>query len=504
MRINYRFNMKSPLLLISFGCLLAIASGCNRETPQEIKSAEIQSAEVIPVEVNSVESGQPNVLLIAVDDLNDWVGYTGTNIDTITPNIDALAESGVAFTQAYSQYPLCGPSRASLFAGMLPSTLGLLGQPKDQAVADTAQQHGSQLLHSYFSQNGYKTMAVGKLLHRHVPEGSVDLSGGRGSWDRMPDNERLNFDSDNTMTDWGVFPGPESEMSDPLAAAWTVERLQETHDQPFLLMVGFLRPHVPWYVPQEYFDTIGDAASLTLPPYRADDLNDVPEYAQRMNIADGYPRTAWAIETGVWNDIVHAYLASTNFSDHYVGQVLDALKESAYADNTIVVLFSDHGYLLGEKNTFQKQNLWERANKVPLIIAGPNIPRGESRQQTVGLIDIYPTLLDLASLPANPVNEGHSLKPILSDAGLAWEIPAITQWRRKKGDDMDLRGQSVQSGPWRYSLYGDGSEELYNHQDDPNEWTNLAADPKSASQHRLLMDELKVHLPADFFTMANK
>jgi len=499
---NNQFGVKSLLLFITFGCLMAAVSGCNRETPLQVESAKVESTGVRSIEVESAEIGQPNVLFIAVDDLNDWVGYAGTNTNTLTPNIDALAESGVAFTQAFSQYPLCGPSRASLFAGMLPSTLGLLKQPKDLVVAEVAQQHGTPLLHSYFRQHGYKTMAVGKLLHRHIPAGSVDMSGDRGDWDRMPDGKRLNFDSDNTMTDWGVYPGPEAEMSDPMAAAWAVDRLRETHDKPFMLMVGFLRPHVPWYVPQEYFDAIGEADTLTLPPYRADDLDDVPDYAQRMNIADGYPRTSWAIETGVWSDIVHAYLASTHFADHYVGQVLDALEQSAYADNTIIVLFSDHGYLLGEKNTFQKQNLWERANKVPLIIAGPNIPQDQRRQQTVGLIDIYPTLLDLAGLPANPVNQGHSLKPMMNDASLAWDIPTITQWRRnKKSEDIDLRGQSVQSGPWRYSLYGDGSEELYNHQDDPNEWTNLAADPESASQHRILMDKLKVQLPADFFTM---
>jgi len=477
--------VKNTLLLVVCGCLTAIAAGCTPETSDKDRTTETES---------------PNVLMIAVDDLNDWVGYTGTHPDTLTPHIDALAERGTAFTQAFSQYPLCGPSRASLFSGMLPSTLGLLGQPKpDSVVTDAAAQHDSLLLHDYFREHGYKTMAVGKLLHRHIPEGSVDLSGGRGDWDRMPDDERLNFDSDNTMTDWGLYPGPEAEMSDPMAAAWAVERLQESHDKPFLLMVGFLRPHVPWYVPQAYFDAIGDADSLASPPYRADDLDDVPGYAQRMNIADGYPRTTWAIDTGVWDDIVHSYLASVNFADHYVGQVLDALENSAYADDTIVLLFSDHGYLLGEKNTFQKQNLWERANKVPLIVAGPDIPRGEIRQQTVGLIDIYPTLLDLSGLPANPVNQGRSLGPLLGDAGLAWDYPTITQWRRKQGEDVDLRGQSAQSGPWRYSLYGDGSEELYNHESDPNEWNNLAADPESAKQHRILMDELKAQLPTDFF-----
>jgi arylsulfatase A-like enzyme len=197
---------------------------------------------------------------------------------------------------------------------------------------------------------------------------------------------------------------------------------------------------------------------------------------------------------------VHAYLAAVHFVDHYIGQVLDALAASPYADNTIVVLWSDHGYLLGEKNTFQKHNLWERSGKVPLIVAGPGVPAGETRDQQAGLIDIYPTLLDLAGLPENPVNAGHSLVPLLADASAEWEYPVITQWRRNR-DNWDRRGQAVQMGAWRYSLWGDGSEELYNHADDPNEWTNLANDPATAEKHRELMDQLKAHLPADFYTM---
>jgi arylsulfatase A-like enzyme len=464
---------------------LVIASGCAPQSSDEEEATDARPH---------------NVLLIAVDDLNDWVGYAGTHPDTRTPNIDALAQRGTAFTQAFSQYPLCGPSRASLFAGMLPSTLGLLKQPRpDSVVADAAAEHDSLLLHSYFREHGYKTMAVGKLLHRHLPEGSVDLSGDRGDWDTMPDGKEVHWVSENTLTDWAVYPAPEEEMSDAMAAAWAVERLQEDHDRPFMLMVGFLRPHVPWYVPQRYFDAIGDAESLTMPPYKEDDLYDISSYALGLGFVDHMPRTAWARDTGHWNDMVHAYLASINFADHYVGQVLDALESSPFADNTIVVLFSDHGYLLGEKNTFQKHSLWERANKVPLIFAGPGVPHGESRQQTVGLIDIYPTLLDLAGLPANPVNQGHSLSPVIGNADSPWGYPVITQLRRSGSDDIERSGQSIQSGPWRYSLYADGSEELYNHEDDRNEWSNLAADPESAEPYRELMDGLKAQLPADFF-----
>ncbi|TDI77227.1 MAG: DUF229 domain-containing protein [Bacteroidetes bacterium] len=477
----------SYLRLLAVSCLMLIVNGCAPQTSEEDEP---------------VVTEPPNVLFIAVDDLNDWVGYTGTHPDTRTPHIDALAGRGTVFTQAFSQFPLCGPSRASLFSGLLPGTLGLLQQPKpDSLVVEAAEKHNTALLHSYFAQHGYKTMAVGKLLHRHLPEGSVDMSGDRGDWDTMPDGKEVNYFSEDTLTDWAVYPAPEQEMSDATAAAWAVERLQEEHDRPFMLMVGFLRPHVPWYVPQRYFDAIGNSELVTPPPYKKDDLDDVPNYAIGLNFVNHMPRTEWAKETGVYQDIIHSYLASVNFADYYVGQVLDALESSPYAENTIIVLFSDHGYFIGEKNTFQKHALWERANKVPLIIAGPNLPQGESRAQTVGLIDIYPTLLDLANLPANPVNQGHSLVPLLGDADASWDYPAITQYRRTGDDDVVRFGQAIQSGPWRYSLYADGSEELYNHEDDPNEWTNLAAAPESAMQHRELMDSLKNQLPADFFEL---
>ena len=457
-------------------------------------------AEELTVSSDKGHSKQPNVLMIMVDDLNDWVGYTGKYPDTRTPNIDALAKRGTVFTQAYSQYPLCGPSRASLFTGLLPSTLQIYHHPiSDETVEQVAKQHNTVLLHTAFRQQGYKTMAVGKLMHHNVAKDSVDLSGGRGSWDKQPDGSRLNFSADLTHTDWGNYPGAEEKMSDPKSAAWAIERLQEQHQKPFMLMVGFLRPHVPWYVPKKYFDAIAEAKTLTLPPYQKDDLDDISSYAQQTNILSYMPKTPWLKENKLWHDMVQGYLASINFADHYVGQVLAALESSPYADNTIIVLVSDHGYHLGEKGTTQKHSLWERANKVPLIIAGPDLPKGEVREQTVGLLDVYPTLLDLAQLPGNPVNEGRSLKPVLNDADLKWDYATITQYVRKV-DGVDYQGQTVQSGPWRYSLYGDGSEELYNHQSDPNEWTNLAAKPETRKAHLALILKLKKQLPKNFYS----
>jgi arylsulfatase A-like enzyme len=488
--VHYNFKIRKRLFsLITAVSLIAVFScGATNGVPK--------------VDKVQADEEKPNVLFIMVDDLNDWVGYTGKNGSTITPNIDALAARGTAFTEAYGQYPVCGPSRASLFSGLLPSDLKMWDHPKgDHEVVEAAAKHKTPLLHTYFRENGYKTMAVGKLLHKHLPKGSVDLSGGRGDWDQLPGSKELKWKSKKTLTDWGVYPESEEEMTDPKAAAWAVSRLEEKHDSPFMLMVGFLRPHVPWYVPQKYFDNVGDADQITLPLYKKDDLDDLTPYIRDLNRKEHMPSTEWAIKEGEWHNIVQSYLASINFADHYVGKVLDALKASKYADNTIVILVSDHGYLLGEKNTFQKQALWERANKVPMIIAGPGLPQGEKRQQTVGLIDLYPTMLDLAGLPRNSANVGHSLKPILLNAEQKWNYPVISQWQdrpKAKGKKKYLSGQAIQLGSWRYSLYGDGSEELYNHDVDPHEWSNLASTPALAAKNRQLMDDLKAKLPNNF------
>ncbi len=261
----------------------------------------------------------------------------------------------------------------------------------------------------------------------------------------------------------------------------TFAQLQSKHDKPFMLMVGFLRPHVPWYVPKKWFD-LYDKGKLTLPPYDKHDLEDVPAIAKQISILKQMPRTDWAIENDQWRNIVHAYLACISFSDNQVGRVLAALEKSPYADNTIVVLWSDHGYHMGEKNTFQKHSLWERSSHVPLVISGPGIKVGERCDRVVSLIDLYATLLDLCDLPENPKNEGHSLKPLLKDPRKEWSYPAITGWENNSF--------AIQTEGYRYIRYGDGSEELYDHQSDLKEWTNLAGKPELEPVRRELAAEL--------------
>ncbi|WP_165701243.1 sulfatase [Crateriforma conspicua] len=422
----------------------------------------------------------PNVLFIAVDDLNNWLGCAGHE-QAITPNIDRLASRGTYFSRAYCAYPLCGPSRASLMSGIHFADLNTTKlQPKDSEVQQRVEAMGSSLLHTYLGDRGYETMAVGKILHRHVPTRSVDLSGGRGNWDFIHGEDgkrtKINFPSNKTLTDWAEYPYDEAEMSDSLAARWAVDRLDETHEKPFMLMVGFLRPHVPWYVPKKYFDMY-DAAKLTLPEYRPDDFDDLPQAAlEQLN--EGYPRTQWAIENNQWRNMVHAYLASITFADTKVGEVLDALDASPYKDNTIVVLWSDHGYHMGEKNTFQKHTPWNRSGVAPLFISAPGMGAGQTCDRVVSLLDIYPTLVDLCGLPPNEKVIGRSLKPLLKNPKHPWNHPALTFKRNFA---------AVQDGSLRLIRYEDGSLELYDHASDPHEWNNLANNP----EHALTINKLQ-------------
>jgi len=425
---------------------------------------------VLPCMASSAE--RPNVLLIAVDDLNDFPTFVNRYPDALTPNMDRLAESGTVFTKAICQFPLCGPSRASIMTGMHPSTLGFSGHMKDPEVQERAIELGTKTLHTYFSDQGYKTMSVGKIFHNSVPKGTVDESGGRGGFSTPVGKLKKNWHQNRTSTDWAAVPNElEEKFPDYKSAQWAVEKLQEKHDKPFLLMVGILNPHVPWYAPQKYFD-LYDKDKLTLPAFKKDDLDDIPQAGLDISILSQMPRTDWAIANKQWRNILHAYLACTSFADAQVGKVLDALAASPYADNTIIVLYSDHGYHMGEKNTFQKQSLWERSTHVPVIIAGPDTKAGTRSDRVVSLIDIYPTLLEMAGLPANPKNEGRSLVPLLKQPSRDWPYPALTGW---------VKGSfSVQTENYHYIRYEDGSEELYDHQNDLNEFNNQANNPEYA------------------------
>lgn len=264
----------------------------------------------------------------------------------------------------------------------------------------------------------------------------------------------------------GAYPSEDSLMPDYKSAKWAAEKLNQTHEKPFLLAVGFVRPHVPFYVPQKWFDKF-PIKDIQTPPYQQDDLDDIPDIAKKVTDVPMMPTTEWLIETNQWKDVVQAYLACINFVDAQVGKVLEALKQSDYANNTIVVLWSDHGYHLGEKNRFAKQALWERDTKTVLIIKELNAVQGRVSNKPVQLLDIYPTLLDLSGLPANKQNEGHSLLPLLENSKLNdWPYVAISSFGKNNIAISDEKFRLIQ--------YEDNSIEFYDLTKDPNEWKNLS------------------------------
>jgi arylsulfatase A-like enzyme len=413
--------------------------------------------------------------------------------NALTPHLDRLAAQGVLFTNAHCQAPLCGPSRASLMTGLRPSTTGIYGMIDDNQIKqDNPATKNIRFLPEYFKDQGYHTMGIGKLFHSHAPEGVFDESGGREKgfgpvpeqrfvWDGYGTSDRDNYG--RTSTDWGAFPAQDSLMPDHRSANWAIDRLKQEYQQPFLLAVGFLRPHVPLYVPQQWFD-LYPVDSLQMPPYMADDLDDVPPIALQINDLPMMPTTDWAIESEEWPRIVQAYLACVSFVDHQVGRVMEALSNSPHANNTVVVLWSDHGYRLGEKGTFAKHALWEPATNAPLMFKGPGIPEGLVDNTPVEMLSIYPTLLELCGLPPNPDNEGRSLVPLMSDQAPEVDYYAITTFGRNN--------HTVRTSNYRYIRYEDGLGEFYDMKADPEEWHNLfeTADvQQQIADHRQLLPQ---------------
>lgn len=446
-------------------------------------------------EVVNEEATKPNVLFIAIDDLNNMIGPIDNFINVKTPNFDRLADMGVTFTNAHVQAPLCGPSRASIMTGLRPSTTGIYGMTPDNSIRRPGNDATKDItfLPEYFEQNGYYTMGIGKLFHIHAPDSVFNESGGRVKgfgpypkerivWDGFGTSKSKKGKYGRTSTDWGAFPENDTLMPDHHSVDWTIERLNRKYDKPFFLGLGFLRVHVPLYVPQKWFD-LHPLDSIKTPPYLADDLKDIPNVGLQINDLPMMPSTEWAIESGEWKKIVQAYLACMSYVDYELGRVLDALENSEYADNTIVVLWSDHGYRLGEKGTFAKHALWETATKAPLIFAGPQLPKGKKIDAPVEMLSMYPTLLELANLPAYNRNEGKSLVSMMTqDKGIK-EAYALTTY--------GMNNHAVRTNQYRYIQYEDGTEEFYDHNIDPNEWHNEAAKPKYKAQ----IEKMKALLP---------
>ncbi len=408
---------------------------------------------------------KPNVLLISIDDLNDWVGCLGGHPQAITPNIDRLADRGTLFENAHCQSPVCNPSRASMMTGRYPHTTGVYFLAPDLKQAPALR--GVATMPEVFAAAGYQTMAAGKIFHQGDQRffQTYQPTGGFGP---RPE-QKISQPHGHRLWDWGVYPEDESIMPDVKAADWAGEKLKQQHEKPFFMAVGFYRPHVPMYAPQRWFDK-HPLAEIALPLVRDDDRDDLSQYAidltNRMHVS---PTHQWMTGAGQWEHAVQSYLASVTFVDHCVGRVLDALDASDYADNTIVVLFSDHGFHLGEKQRWAKRSLWEDGTRVPLIISAPGYAEAQRTSRPAELIDVFATLLELAGLPADVRQEGQSLVPLMVDPEHEWDHPAITSF--------GLGNTAIRSDRYRFIEYVDGSRELYDHRNDPHEWTNLASDP---------------------------
>jgi choline-sulfatase len=443
-----------------------------------------------PTSLSGNAAHRPNVLMIVIDDLNDWVGFLGGNPQATTPNMDSLAAAGTAFANAHVQAPLCNPSRTSVLSGLRPSTSGIYGlRPgprQSPALRDWV------MLPQYFERQGYFTACYGKVYH----DGAIPLADRPAEFDvfgpapgmPMPREKFVSTPSKMRAVDWGVYPPNDQLSCDWITADHAITQLGSIpSNRPFFLAVGFRLPHLPIFATQAWFDRF-PADKIVLPPVFDHDRDDTPRFSWYLHWDLPEPRLRWLEQHQQWVPLVRSYLAGTRFMDSQIGRVLAALKASGQGGNTIVVLWSDNGWHLGEKLITGKNSLWERSTHVPLIFAGPGVAPGGFCRSPAELLDIYPTLIDLCGLPGRGGLEGHSLLPQLRAADAPRHWPALTT---SNGGNT-----AVRTARWRYIRYADGSEEFYDERTDPNEWTNLAGDPHYAAHKAAVAKWLPAHYAA--------
>lgn len=462
-----------------------------------------------------VSGRHPNVLFIAVDDLNDWVGPLKGYPQAITPNLDRLAGQGVLFTNAHASQAVCTASRNSLLSGLHPATTGWYGSTAQMRNTYDEVMKENKMLPEYFRDHGYKTLSAGKIFHdgesdypertdrfwdEHAPHFWDDMDpaireNGYGYKGYMfypfPENggQLVQMYGEDTIQNYyrsfnrfySLCGGPldredipQEGMYDEQIANWAVKQLNVKHEKPFFLAVGFIRPHVPFTAPGRYFEMY-DTAQLIGPDIPQDEMSDIPMMGKAIAYGST-PRGGWAdvsARTGFLKELIHSYLACVTFTDDQIGKVLTALEQSPYAENTVVVLWSDHGQHLGEKRHFRKQALWEESTRVPLLFSYTGMKnKGRRSSRPVSLLDIYPTLTALCGLPENPALEGNNLLPLLEDPESDWPHYVLSVWR--------YGNHAVRSEQYRYIQYRDGTEELYDHRNDPGEHLNLAGNPDFA------------------------
>ncbi len=416
----------------------------------------------------SFDQEKPNILFIAIDDMNDWTGFLKGHQQAITPNMDKLAKQGVNFTNAHCIAPACGPSRTALLFGIEPYRSGLYPF-YDQMKMDQSLLAKYVSLPQLFKENGYATYGSGKIHHGR--EWSFRKNGGQREWtennqavlDTLPEliyDYQGGFGNGRKMA-FCPTKSPLEHHPDYVTAQYAEEVLQRNHTQPFFLAVGFVKPHLPFVCPQKYFDLYPNP--IEPPVIKANDLVDIP-WAGRSNakLNDDFNFR----KNDNWQKVHRAYLACNSWTDANIGWVIDALKKSTYRNNTIIVLWSDHGYHQGEKRSFRKFSLWEEATRVPFIIIDPRNNYQGDCGEAVSLQDVYPTLAEMAGLQKPNYVGGMNLLPWLKDPAKPKKQPAIITWGR--------RNFSIRTREWRYNRYFDKTEELYHHASDHQEWNNLA------------------------------
>lgn len=450
---------------------------------------------------------KPNVLFIAVDDLNDWIGSMGGRDGIKTPNLDALAAQGMLFTNAHCSAPSCNPSRTSIMTGVRPSTSGIYNNNqewrKSSALANAV------TIPEFFRQEGYLAKGSGKIFHALSwtkttygkdmnetnfwdeyypanggslpediwPKTAVKDSTGYINWD--PVSGKGTGRRPPHYFDFGAI-GKDKLTSDYKVVDWAIQELDKKQAKPLFLAVGLFRPHIPWFVPQKYFNMY-PLSEVKLPRILKNDLEDVSSVAVKWLARDWHK---WILDNNLWKKAVQAYEASVSFSDAMLGRLIQGLKKSGKMNNTIIILWSDHGMHIGEKEHWEKFTLWEESTRVPLIIVAPGISKpGTRSSQPVSLLDIYPTLVDMVGAKAFNQLDGKSLKPLLLNPSMTGIEPAIITWH--------YNNHAVRSERWRYIKYANGDEELYDHQTDPEEFYNLAKLPGNRS----LMDSMQKWIP---------
>ncbi len=419
-------------------------------------------------------SAAPGVLFIVVDDLNDWISLLDPRGPIKTPNLKRLAQRGMLFTRAYCISPACNPSRAATLTGLRPTTTGVYGNKSDWRRAVP----GRKTIMQRFMAAGYDVRGAGKIFHHHL-EGAFHDDASFDDFQHMPPQEyppkKLNgapeYGSRNT--DWGAWPPRVEDSIDYHTAKYCVDAFSRpAGEKPLFLACGIFKPHSPFFAPGAYHAPYQD---IGLPTRREDDWNDLPSGAVALlRNKKWFWQGMMKVEqqkSGAYQNFIRAYAACAAFADAQVGRVLDALDASPRRDDTIIVLWADHGFHLGEKDHIEKFALWEKSTHVPFIVVAPGVTRPGSRcDRPVDMSVLYPTLLELCGLPEDAKCDGVSVVPLLRDPSADWDRPAVMTYMRGN--------HAVRSNRWRYIRYADGSEELYDHDADPHEWNNLAGDER--------------------------